>query len=104
MATAAEQGVINGHGQRRSDRYEVTDDQPQHRQAHGVGVPAGAGEEPVRPAVMPHPGHTRTGEHAADGSVRRLGNHPGQQGHERSERRGGEARPERLQHASQRPR
>jgi hypothetical protein len=77
-AAAAEQGAVNGDHQRCADWNQVADDQPQHGAAHGVRVPARGGEEPVRPAVMPHPGQPCAGQHAARRSARRLGDHPGQ--------------------------
>jgi hypothetical protein len=82
-AGAAEQGVVNDNHRRCVDRHQIADDQPQHGQPDRIGLPAGGGEEPVRPAVMPHPGQPGAGQHAAHGSARRLGEHPGQQGHER---------------------
>jgi hypothetical protein len=51
-AAPSEQGVIDSEDQRRADRHQMPDNQPQHRQAHRVGVPAGGGEEAVRPAVV----------------------------------------------------
>jgi hypothetical protein len=103
-AATSEQSVVNGNQQRRAEWHEMAHHEPQHREPDHVGVPAGIGKEPVRPAVVPHPGQPGTGQHPTHRPARGRGDQPSQQRDERSERRGGEARPERLQHAAQRPR
>ena len=103
-APAPKQCVIDRHGDRRPGRGQPANDQPQHDQAEVVGTPAGGGEEPVRPAVMPHTGHPRRGQHPAHRPPRRGRDQTGQQGGEGVEPTDGETRPGRLQQAGQRSR
>ena len=53
----SEQGVVDRDDHRLPGGHQQRHHQPRHGQAQLVGVPAGAGEEPVRPVVAPAAGH-----------------------------------------------
>ena len=102
-AGPAEHGVIDRDHDRGAGRDQPAGRQPQHRQPDRISAPGRSGEEPVRPAVMPHPAQPGPGQHAAHGAARRAGDQSRGQHRERGERRRGEARPELLQQLHQRP-
>jgi hypothetical protein len=54
----AKQGVIDGQHDRRIRRQQPPHHQRRQHQPHPLRRPAGPGEDPVRPAVMPHPRQT----------------------------------------------
>ena len=91
----AEQGVIDGDVDRRPRRDQQRDHQQGRGQPQVVGVPPGAGEEPVRPVVRPQPRQPGPGQHPADRPLPRLGKETAGQAAERAERRGREQRRER---------
>jgi len=59
-------------------------------QAQVIGIPAGTGEEEVRPVMAPGPGQSRPGQHAAHTPLSGLRQEPAGQAAEGTERRGGE--------------
>jgi hypothetical protein len=53
-ARTAEHCVVDRDHHRGPGRNQPADDEAEHHRRHLVGAPPGGGEEPVRPAVMPH--------------------------------------------------
>ena len=62
-ASAAEQCVVDGDLDRGVEWQQPAHDQLQQGQAELIRAPAGGGEKPMRPAVMPDRAHTGGGEH-----------------------------------------
>src|SRR3954467_5046380 len=101
---AFEQGVVDSDGDRRSRRQQPIHDQVDQHQPYRVGAPAGRGEEPMRPRVMPDPFQASTEQHPAHRAPPGLGDQPHHQTAERGEGWDGETGPEDHQHISQRTR
>src|SRR4051812_31866739 len=104
LAGAFEQGVVDSDGDRRSRRQQPIHDQVDQHQPYRVGAPAGRGEEPMRPRVMPDPFQASTEQHPAHRAPPGLGDQPHHQTAERGEGWDGETGPEDHQHISQRTR
>ena len=101
-AGAAEHRVVDRDPQGGARRQEQQDRQRRDGQAQVVGVPAGPGEEAVRPVVRPRPGQARAQQHPGHRPAAGLPGQPRDQAAERSEPRRGEARPQRGQDLQQR--
>ena len=76
LTRASEQGVIDRDGDRRTGGQQPGNDQVSQGQPDLVGAPAGGGEEPVRPTVMPEAFQPGAQQHPADGSAAGLGDQP----------------------------
>jgi hypothetical protein len=99
---ATEQRVIDGQTDRRAGLDEHRHQEVGQPQADIVGLPARAGEEVVRAAVMPRPGQARGLQHPRDRAVADPPDEPDQQHAERLKRRLREARPKQGQHPGKR--
>jgi len=99
---AAEHRVIDGHAQISAGRHRQQHRQLRDRQAELVKVPAGAGEEVMRPVMRPGMLQAAAQQHAHHGAAAHPPGHPGDQAAERGKARRGEARPQLVQQAQQR--
>jgi hypothetical protein len=76
LPATAKQGVIDHQGDPLPGPQQMSDDQLRHHQPDLPRTPPRRGEKPMRPAVVPHSGQTRSGEHAAHRPSDRLGHQP----------------------------
>ena len=83
----AEQGVVNGETDRRARLHEHGDQEVQQRQPQFIGIPAPAGEQVVRAAVMPHPSQPRGLQHPRHRAIPDPADRPYYQPAERLKRR-----------------
>jgi site-specific DNA recombinase len=103
-AGPAEHRVTDRHHQRLPGRDQQHHSQPRDRQAQLIEIPAGPGEEVMRPVMRPAPAQARPGQHPAHRPPPHLPGQPRHQPAERHERRPGEHRTQRTQQIQQRNR
>ena len=100
----AEHRVIDGHAQVRAGRQHQQHDQLRDGQAELIDLPAGPGEEVMRPVMRPHVLQAAARQHARHRPPVHPARQPGDQAAEGNEARRREARPQRGQHIQQRGR
>ena len=103
-AGPAEHRVIHRHLQVSAGWQHQQHRKLRDRQAELVQLPAGAGEEVVRPVMRPGVLQAGTQQHAHHGAAADLPGQPGDQAAERDEARRGETRPKLIQQVQQRGR
>jgi hypothetical protein len=96
------EGVVDGEADRRAGLDEHRDQEVQQREPELIRIPATAGEEIVRTAVMPHPRQPSGLQHPADRAVADPADEPDQQHAERLKGRLREAHREQGQQSGQR--
>jgi hypothetical protein len=101
-AGPAEHRVIDRHAQPVARPGQQHHRQLRDRQPELVKLPAGAGEEVVRPVMRPGVLQGTAQQHAHHGPAADLARQPGDQPAERREPRRGETRPQPAQQARQR--
>ncbi len=101
-ARAAEHRVIDRHVQIGARLGQQHHRQLRDRQAGLIELPAGAGEEVVRPVMRPGMLRAAARRHARHGAAAHPARQPGDQAAERGKARRGEARPQLAQQAQQR--
>ena len=101
---AAEHRIIDRYPQVSARRHHQHHRQLRDRQAELVNLPAGAGEEIVRPVMRPDVLQGPAQQHAHHGTAAHPPGQPGGQAAERGKARRGETWPQLTQQAQQRSR
>jgi hypothetical protein len=88
----AEHGIVSRHAQVRARRHHEHHRQLRNRQAELVKLPAGPGEEVMRPVMRPHVLQAAAQQHPGHGAAAHPPGQPGDQAAEGDKSRPGEAR------------